>query len=361
MPVQKDFPKALFEEIRKKRPSRLLDVKTANQLYGKVPTDAKNYLGMKLMSKRQHNDTEIKITAFEPLRGILPSVKEGTTVPILSKLGKKSTKLFTAKFGSSYSFNESELLAVAKAESAHSDDPIIANTALDIVNAIGDLKKLEKQTLEVYFWQGCLGAMNVMQKDNGEITSNVIPTNVIQSAALSSTLKWNTDPVTSQADPAKDLRAMKREFAFTGAILRKVYMNQNTFDAMIECASVRDRFIKTTTDLETGTESIKLGGVEASVYDQGYLDDSGAAQFFIPDGHLIGIADAVGMRQSPVELYECLNVEATNPDSLQITTVFGAYIDVTGTRNPVSKTVTLTSYTLPVFINPKLIVFKKVF
>lgn len=351
-----------LEVIQGKRPSQLLDPKIANGLYTRVPTPANQFLGLKLMREATSDSTEIKVTAFEPVYWVLKSVKPWTTVPLMEKLWSKSTKMMTVKFWGSKSFTEEDMLTIARAERADSTDAEIRQAREIIVREMEAMKYNNKVVFEKAYWEWMLWTMNIIQDDNGKITNNPIPTYTRQLPALSWSIKWNTDESTSTADPVKDIRALKRSYRGKGAKLKKVLMNQETFDYMLACPKIRDNAKYTTRELETwDNESVKLAWVIIEVYDESYIDDSKTVRNFIPNGYMIWIWEWIWSSTPWVELVKCLNVDATDPNSLKVKAVYWDFFYVEWTRDPVSKKMTLTNYALPVFKNPEIYCYQRVY
>lgn len=348
--------------IQNKRPSQLLDPKIANGLYARVPTAANDFLWLKLMKESTSDSTEIKVTAYEPVFWVLKSVRPWTTVPLMEKLGSKSTKMMTVKFWWSKVFTEEEMLTIARAEKADASDAEIRQAREIIIREMEAMKYNNKVVFERAYWEWMMWTMNITQDINGKTSNNPIPTFTRELTALATTKRWNTEEWTSTADPVTDIRKLKRSYRGKWAKLSKILMNQETFDYMMLCPKIRDNAKYTTRELETWDyESVRIAWVNIEVYDWSYMDDNKTVRNFIPDWYIIWLWEWIWASTPWVELVKCLNVDSTDPESLQIKAVYWSFFYVEWTRDPVSKKMTLTDYSLPVFKNPEIYCFQKVF
>ena len=109
--------------------------------------------------------------------------------------------------------------------------------------------------------------------------------------ALTSTAKWDAP---STADPFADVERAKEDIAAkTGATLKVMVMNRATFNTMVRCNALKERFQTTSGLVTVRLTPRELGGVfedteEVSiiVYDKQYKDESGVAHKFVPDGYV---------------------------------------------------------------------------
>jgi len=348
--------------IANKRPSQLLSTKVANWLFTRVPTPANDFLWLKLMRETTSDSTEIKVTAYEPVFWVMKSVRPWTTVPLMEKLWSKTTKFMTIKFWWSKTFTEEEMLTIARAERADASDAEIRIWREIIVREMEAMKYNQWVATEKSFWEWMMGTMNVIQDMNGKISNNSIPTHTRELTTLTWDFRWNVADETTKADPVKDIRTLKRTYKWKWAKLSKILMNQETYDFMMMTPKIRDNAKYTTRELETwDAESVKLWWVSIEVYDWSYIDDDKTVRNFIPDWYIIWLWEWVWVANIWVEHVKCLNVDATDPDTLQVKAVYWSFFYVEWTRDPVSKKMTMTDYSLPVFKNPEIYCFKKVF
>lgn len=353
----------LLERIKRLKVTDLLNPSIANKLYAVVPTPASDFMWINTLVKKRTNDTaEIKVLAYEPTKWILPSIAPWTKSPILKKLGAKKDRLVTRKFAWSKLFSEEDLMTIAAATKSNASDAEVQAARDLIIREYSDLKYRNKTGLEKLFWEWAIWNMNIVQNDNGQITTEVVSTWTTQLPALSSTLKWDDISASSTADPAKDIADIALAYRWTGAKLKKVVMNLETFNFLKLNPKIRETYKHTTLELEKEWKmSIPIQWVVCEVYDGAYIDEDWNVVPFIADWVIIWIWDAPWIEWKWVELVNCINVDATDPESLEVKFVYWEHINITWTKDPVSKKITLSDYTLPVFKNPKMFVSLKVY
>lgn len=115
-------------------------------------------------------------------------------------------------------------------------------------------------------------------------------------SALTTTALWSAS---TTADPIKDFITMADKAAeVSGTSTRYAIMSSDTFNKMIACDAVKNRFI-TSTGVKAAylTPTEAIASIEAStgirpiVYKKKFKDESGNVKSFIPDGYVSFIPD----------------------------------------------------------------------
>lgn len=348
--------------ISRKKPTILLNTKTANNLYKVVPTEATKFEWIRAMSNVQSHTPYIKYTAREPVWGLMKSVKMGVKAPVSQKLWSKTEKHIVVKFKDSLLFTEADLFTIAQAERDDARDAEVKEAAMAITANVEALKYKNQATKEKLYWEWLLWQMNVEQINWWVISNIEIPTNTRVITALTGTAVWTDHTWSSTADPVKDVRAMILSFKWKWMKLGKIKLNTTTYFNLLWVPKVRDYFKYTTVKTETSwTLSFVLWWIIFEVYDEGYKDADWVFQDFIPDGYIIGVWQASGkIDWNIVDYVECLNVDAKKPDSYAIEAVYGTHFRIKSTDDPVSTQFLISNFWLPVIKNPQLIVYQKV-
>lgn len=360
--------KTFVDNIADKKPSELLDPAFANDLYDTVPTDSKDFVGLKMMGRKQSPTETIKYTALEPVKGLMYHVPIGVKAPVRAKRASISKKEIVVNFKNSYNFSASELAQINQANMQNSSDAEMRLAAEAVAIAATTIKELQERTMEKLFWEGCVQArMDVDQYINNTSSERQISTGVRQLTALAGNFTWDTAAASSTADPTLDIRAMAFSYRGKGTKLGDVYMSQETFNEMIGTSNattgMRSLWKYTSLELEKSAleDGISFAGGRVKIYDGTYLNLAGTEVEFITDGYIVGFGRKTTVG-APVSLIEALNVEAldlTGDPSKNGT--YGAFFYIKNDRNPASSQMVLSYNGLPVFENPQPIVVQQVF
>ncbi|MBQ2049292.1 MAG: major capsid protein [Spirochaetales bacterium] len=114
--------------------------------------------------------------------------------------------------------------------------------------------------------------------------------------ALTSTAKWDAP---STADPFANIQTMQDQVrAETGEEVRTMIMNSVTFNLLMKCDNIKNRFL-TTNGLAVGYITKQdvvrviqdVTGMRIAVYDKQYKNESGTAAKFVPDNYVAFVPD----------------------------------------------------------------------
>lgn len=142
-------------------------------------------------------------------------------------------------------------------------------------------------TIEVEIWSALSGALSI--NENGFILSETFP---IQE--FTPTIAWDQ---VATATPLKDFNAIKLLFRGTGASAQgaQCWVNAGTFNKLLENTNADDlrgfnveNFKSAAFDLDQFNKLLEARGLPVfKIYDEGWYDDAGNFQLFIPTGKAI--------------------------------------------------------------------------
>ena len=114
--------------------------------------------------------------------------------------------------------------------------------------------------------------------------------------ALTSTAKWDAP---STADPFTNIQTMQDQIRNeTGEEVRTMIMNSVTFNLLMKCDNIKNRFL-TTNGIAVGYITKQdvvrviqdVTGMRIAVYDKQYKNESGTAAKFVPDNYVAFVPD----------------------------------------------------------------------
>jgi len=297
-------------------PQFLADPKSANKLYGSIPTSVGELYGLNtfLSNPRQYRSPKYEMVAKENTYGLAKAIAEDGISNVVSKLKSKAITTGGFKYSETVNYNESELADIMAAQEGSANDLSLQLAAESFATNAQQLQDRLAMGLEKTFWDGVyLGKMTI-DIQNG--TSIEIFTETTIMTPLLTTAKWD-EPTTCK--PTQDLTAMDREFRGSGYKSAVVLMNQATYDNMAASAS----FLNILTpqqkeDVSLGNVPSGLGKRKLTIIDQTYQLTSGGALFdYLPDGYvtMVGTGGA-----QPVSLIELLNLDSSTGQTLGATT-----------------------------------------
>lgn len=340
----------------------------ANNLYPFVPTDARKFIGLDMMDERTTDSDVIKYTALEPPRGLMKSIVGGSKAPVSNQRATKTEEHPHVLFAESKLYDRNDWKAIMQGSAADARDAEKRIASEKVFHGLQELKFKHYATKESLFWDGSRGTMTVNQRIDGVDSTYDITTNTRTIAALTGNDQWNDQTSSSTADPLRDIQTMNQSFTGKGTMLEKVYANLETFNNMLRVPALRDRYRDTTIVVEAEMNlKFKVGGVTVEVYNEGYIDDDGIFQTFIPNGTIIGMGRTSDMvNGSPVHYIKGINADAQSSaehmhDISTAPLVYGEWIGMETRRNPVTSELLLTNVALPAFVNPQMIVSQTVY
>ena len=241
-----------------------------------------------------------------------------------------------------------------------------------ITREFEDIKTRSNMHFEKLFWNGVLGAMSLNEYIDGVIQNDslVIATGTtdlgvngqnVGGIDRTSIPLW-TD--TDNANVFNDLQELQTSFRGTNMSSTKVVMNLITFQEITKNEKIREELKHTNPSIATNGTIVKFAGITIEVYDKNYIDESGTAVWFIPDGYVIMVGSSEGGFDSgPVKLVEGNNLDSGEAGGSSVGFVKGDFIKFFGTEAPnvVSKGIYYSTMKLPVFENPKAFSFFKAF
>jgi hypothetical protein len=200
-------------------------------------------------------------------------------------------------FKEGFRLNESDLLTIR----AQSGAPFVQGVGNDAPRAgrslvLSRLAKLDRRLetrLEWMRWQTLMGSLVLNQ--NGVVASETWPVQTY-AATDNGGVAWST---VATADPVKDFNNVALLYDYKGATYdgARAYMNLTTSRYLLQNTNLRNMYkndlhqrqlvsVAQITDLFT-----TFTGMTPVIYNEGYRDDAGAFQKFIPDGKVIVVGN----------------------------------------------------------------------
>jgi hypothetical protein len=337
--------------LREQGSDFLLSSSAANVMFPvAVQTRADALLGhSKMGTPVKHDSIHIRFSAQEPTKGVAKAVDINARAYEVDKQ-KMATEVFGALVTKeTYSFDHQFLSHINAAQNKCATDAqyeLIGNSVLNAMNTLADRYTM---LVEKTFWQGVGGEMSI-DTANGSAPLTV-PTGTVQLPVLAGTDVWSD---TVNADPLKDIDAARSAFRGTGFSPKYIVMNQVTYEAFVNTDSVKAELGEALRSaIVMGLDLPTVRGMALQVYDEGYIDDNGTFQNYVPDG--VVVFEGVSPVAQAVQRFDCINVDDTTGAT------YGSFLEVLTDKNPVQKAVYHSWVGAPVFVSPQAFVTQTVF
>jgi hypothetical protein len=161
-----------------------------------------------------------------------------------------------------------------------------------MTDSMVELNQRLETRIEWLRWQALTGTLNIPATVN--MPARAVNYNVPGSQKPTAATLWST---TASANPLQDIDNWKLLFRGTGAVPKKIVVNQKGDSYLKQNTAIqnliRNLYGRDLVAADTLKEAIKttLDGLEYIVYDGGYLDDSGVFNPFIPDNACIIVGE----------------------------------------------------------------------
>ena len=242
--------------------------------------DPAAFIGQSILPPTPRNTQRVEWDELDNMTG-KTSVHTMDTDPIVK--GRPGSKL---KSYEPIPHKESELVKESEILKARSFGTLGGTISLDylVMDTFRRAMNKDSIAIESECWQSLLGELSI--DENGVKISETFP--VQQYVPMTA---WDD---LANATPLKDLNAIKLLFRGTGASAQgaSFYLNQSTFNKMLENtnqADLRgfnvDNLRSAAFDLVQFNRLLSARGLpNFAIYDEGFIDDGGNFQTFLPDG-----------------------------------------------------------------------------
>jgi len=256
-------------------------------------------------------DQEDNYTGLQQIRGL-----DGKPTRVL-KTGFKRYIMNPGIYGEFMRADETELTELRIPGSF--DQPI------DLTNwvARAQIRLLQRQDdrLELIGWSALQGTFSVAQG------STVMQTDTFNVQTYTSTVPWATYATATPLNDFRQVQLLHRGHSVNFGAGANAYMNQGTFNNLVNNTNNADLYGRRVTGLATANSLAGVNQIlEADnlptivIYDQGYLDDTGAFNLYIPTNKTV----LIGKRPGNVPIAEYLMTRNINTPGFAP----GMYMDV---------------------------------
>ncbi len=249
-----------------------------------------NFIGAEILPETEAYTQKVRWDELDTDRGMTAPHEMGSDTRIDKRPGMKTREYTPIPFKESDVLHEGEIL--------RSREMGTLGNVLNLDREVARITKarLDKTRIRMEWlrWQTLRGSISV--NENGVVVSETFP---IQSHDVS----VDFDELAT-ATPLKEYNAVKLKFRTTGASAMgaKAYMNSKTANWHLENQNAADlkgfqnsNFVNLSYSIEELNKVMAARGLpELVVYDEGYIDENGTFQLFIPDGEVIVVGKRPG-------------------------------------------------------------------